>query len=115
MTKALPSALHGQWFTYLDANGQAYCQPDLIFVTKKEILVLEVKLKWTSKALDQLAYLYLPILAHVYARPVRAAVITKILTPGCPSPCYNVVEALASPSHTIPLIHWLGTVPLLSS
>ena len=111
---ALPSALHGQWFTYLDANGQAYCQPDLIFVTRQEILVLEVKLKWTPKALDQLTYLYLPILSHVYARPVRAAVITKILTPSSPPPCHTIAEALLSPSHIIPLIHWLGTVTLLS-
>ena len=112
---ALPMALHGQWFTYLDANGQAYCQPDIILLTEKEILVLEVKLKWTPQALDQLKYLYLPILSHVYARPIRCAVVTKILTPFSPPPFQSIAAALTSPSHTIPLIHWLGTTPLLSS
>jgi hypothetical protein len=114
VARALPLALHGQWFSYLDANGQGYCQPDLFFITDKEILVLEVKLKWTPSALSQLLDLYSPILSLVYSRPIRCAVITKILTPSSPPPFSSIAAALTSPSHTIPLIHWLGTTPLLS-
>jgi hypothetical protein len=85
VAKALPHALHGQWFEYQDAAGVGVCQPDLLFELEFEpgpLICLEVKYTWVPTAHVQLRNLYLPVVSCATERSVVGAVVARRLVGG---------------------------------
>lgn len=63
----------GPWFLYCDASGRRrYCQPDLLLRDGKSgtILLVEVKLRWTSDAWYQVRKLYQPVVELCHNPPL---------------------------------------------
>lgn len=55
------------WFHYLDSSSRrSYCQPDFLVADVLQVLVVEVKLRWTTDAWWQLRKLYLPVVAKAF-------------------------------------------------
>lgn len=103
-------AIHGQWFHFIADGEPGWCQPDLLVVGQKQILVLEVKLTYTPAAIGQLSDLYLPVVSHAYGRPARGLIVAKNLTPEAPAEVYETIaDAVAlAPRASLGIVHWLG-------
>lgn len=111
LAKALKGrATHGQWFHFIADGEPGWCQPDLLVVGQKQILVLEVKLTYTPAAVSQLEDLYLPVVSKAYDRPARGIIVAKNLTPEAPADVYETIaDAIAlAPRSGLGLVHWLG-------
>lgn len=102
VARALPGALHGQWFYFEDANGPGYCQPDLLV----RGWILEVKLSDTEEALGQLLQLYLPVVKLALGGPWRGLKIVKHLKPWSRDVITTREQAIAYPG--VPTLHWPG-------
>jgi hypothetical protein len=102
--------LHNQWFRFIDANGEGYCCPDIIIDHATGLFVLECKLSDREEAKSQLTDLYIPVISHVYARPARGIVVTKVLKRQSSGIVTSLCEAFQS--NDIPVLHWLGRGPL---
>lgn len=78
----------GPWFHYSsDASGRNYCQPDFLVADVLEVLVVEVKLRWTTDAWWQLRRLYLPVVAKAFPdRRVILLCITRSYDPAARIP-----------------------------
>lgn len=76
------------WFAYCDSsNKRRYCQPDFILLDEpnKTIIIVEVKITWTSSAWFQLRCLYEPVLRTVYEGwTVIPLVISRSYDPALP-------------------------------
>lgn len=110
LSKKYPSATHlGEWFHFLDANGSGYAQPDAYVVFPSLVVAFECKLTQTVRAELQLRELYLPLLAHVYSRPVVGVQVCKYLVA---EPGERLIKgpeaAFAKGDLTIWTWHWLG-------
>lgn len=76
LAAALPSAKHGQWFEFADANGKGFCQPDLLLAHAGQLFILEAKLKNAEEAHRQLEGLYKPVVEMALSqRPYGFAVV----------------------------------------
>src|SRR5436190_8478559 len=62
VAKAIPEAKHGPWYEFCDVNGPGYCQPDLVVISPRMVLVLECKLSNYFEGLQQIERLYKPVL-----------------------------------------------------
>lgn len=109
LAKAIPLALHGQWFQYRTPDGPAWCQTDLLLLGKKRAVVIEVKLSDYLGARVQLQNLYLPVLRAAYPHLEPFGVIVLRSLEQVPADM-EVFESLAPAlrSQDTPLIHWLG-------
>lgn len=116
VAKAIPGSILGQWFHYLDASGPGWCQPDILVLGAKRILVLECKLTLTAEAFRQLSKLYVPVLTLAYpGRTIVPGVVCKNLTPevDLSSVVESLPELLSRPQGSaLPVLHWLGNSPL---
>ncbi len=116
---ALPrSAKHGPWYSFFDANGPGYCQPDIIVVGKEQIAVFEVKLSNIEEAIKQLSNLYLPVVSKAHGKKAIGIIVVRHLTrvPIALTVCSSVKEAVqfalrGGAQH--PVVHWLGHGPLV--
>lgn len=81
VAKALPGALHGQWFKFLDNNGPGYAQADLLFEADGRLCLGECKLTDCFEADRQMKRLYLPLLQALWDGPIHCIVIVKYLSP----------------------------------
>lgn len=112
VAEALPEALHGQWFAFLDRNGPGYCQPDLLLGRSGTCFVLEVKYSWTLEGHQQIEGLYLPVLQKAIERPVAGLVVCRRLVSGMGRVRVtgDLSEALAGAKRGERMVwHWLGT------
>ena len=117
LAKVLPSAIHGQWFQFFDANGPGFCQPDFCLVPSKQdntIIVLEAKYTWCPEAHDQLWDLYVPVVQKSFQMPTFGAVVCKNLRPGM-NGCaiFNTFRDIAEASRSYQdrgryVWYWLG-------
>lgn len=72
----------GAWISYRDRGGLGLAQPDVMLVLPEGVLVLEIKLKFTLRAIPQLDALYVPLLQHLFPdRPIWRAVLCKHAAP----------------------------------
>lgn len=113
VAKAIPEARHGTWFEFHDVNGYGYCQPDLIIVGLRNVLVIECKLSNYFEGFNQIERLYKPVLREAYGLPVAGAVVLKSLRSDVPgrlvcSTMQGAFELLRSNQACVPLVHWLG-------
>lgn len=79
VAKRWPALISGQWFRFIDANGQGYCQPDHFIVFPDQVLLLECKLTQRDRAFVQINHLYRPVLSYLYQRPVTGVMVCKNL------------------------------------
>ena len=106
---------HGIWFSFVDANGLGYCQPDVLLGLDGQVVVLECKLTEVDEARAQLGHLYLPVVARALGKPARGIVVVRHLTrESNPSNvCTSLGEALKRASDTyFPTLHWIGRGPI---
>jgi hypothetical protein len=114
VARALPMALHGPWYHYVDVNGPGICQPDLVLINDEQVIAVECKLTDTPVAVGQLRELYFPILSAVYSRPVGGIIVVKHLRRDSAQPVgFRDAVAECYGGKVIPLVHWLGTGPLI--
>lgn len=101
--------LHGRWIYYIDRNGPAYCQPDVLVIPHSPddpILVIEVKLSYKKEAQRKLRTLYGPLVEHLH--PGRSVIRAQI--------CSNIkltdeeilhrMDQLFEPKPVYKCIHW---------
>lgn len=108
--KAVPKAIHGQWFQYIDESGPNWCQPDFLLISKHKVIVIEVKLTDFTGACAQIKQLYIPVLQAAYPdHQISGLVVLRHLSRVADStPVHTtLIDALVS-SESLPLIHWLG-------
>lgn len=111
LARALPGAIHGQWFEFADSAGLGWCQPDLYIVDSSAIYVLEAKYTWKRGAASQISGLYKPVLERVFGLPVRGIVVCKVLTRETPKGaiCRSLGEAITRSAGPWPVVlHWVG-------
>jgi len=111
LASALPLAKHGQWFEFVDQNGNGYCQPDLFLDLGEVILVLECKLRWTLEGHMQVQHLYKPVLERAFGKPVFGGVVCKLLVAGAPvvlARDLGQFGELARREGVLACLHWMG-------
>jgi len=118
VAKALPLAVHGQWWEFGDARGPGICQTDLVWKGKKWVLVLEVKLTWTKAGHEQLEGLYRPVVEKAVGMPMLGVEVCRGLGREALPRELQVAKSLAGAvelakaGHMVAL-HWLGVTPLM--
>lgn len=111
LAKAIPEAIHGQWFEFQDAKGRGWCQPDLFLHTASAVFVLESKYTWTEAGHKQIDGLYRPVLEGFFHAPVLGIVVCKVLTPAVNRAwvCRSLSEAmLQAAAGRKTVLHWIG-------
>lgn len=109
LASALPTAKHGQWFEFEDANGLGLAQPDFILPVGGALVVLEAKYSWVPEAQTQIERLYRPILEIQTAKPILGIVVVKRLVAGIEAPiCGSLREAIILAKPGVPsVLHWM--------
>lgn len=112
LAKALPQALHGQWFEFRDQAGPGWCQPDLVLDLGTTLVVLEAKLRWVPEARGQVEWLYLPVVSRALGKPAVGLVVCKVLVPGIPQGTRvrgDLTSAIRDAAAGLPtVLHWIG-------
>jgi hypothetical protein len=110
-------AIGGKWWEYKDLNGTGLCQTDYMLVGKTWIVVLECKHTWTDEGLEQLQFLYIPVVEAVKKMPVLGVQVCKNLTPGAVGPVFNdLAEAIKDAKNGgLVTLHWSGIGPMFYS
>lgn len=106
-----PSALHGQWFHFIDGEGEAWCQPDFLLYDPSGVcFVLEVKLSWVPEAAPKLRGLYLPVVERALQRPARPIVVCRNVEGAPAGQTVLTLDAAKSAacSGACPVLLWLG-------
>lgn len=107
--EALPGAIKGQWFRFMDRNGPGYCQTDVLLRGASSVLVLECKYTWTPDGNSQIDQLYRPVVEMAWKLPVLGVQVCRLLRPGMEVPVvHTLVEAveLARQGGLHPCLHW---------
>jgi hypothetical protein len=110
VAEGFPEATSGQWIKFLDATGWHYCQPDLFFLTPRNVVILEVKRTDCGLARGQILNLYGPVLERLFQRSSRGIVVAKYLARNTDTKLLatSLPQALALTKLGIPTLHWLG-------
>lgn len=99
--------LSSPWFTFADANGLGYCQPDILIFLQESIIIVEVKLTQTSSAWQQLELLYKPVVELVYKKPVYLLQVCKHLHWETSAQVSSIEEFVDSPRRGLWTLHHL--------
>lgn len=105
----------GQWWHFLDANGEGWCQTDVLLVLSREAIVIECKLTEVDDARKQLGRLYLPVVARALGKPTRGIVVARYLSRESDERrvVRSLSEALAcAEGDYFPTLHWIGKGPI---
>lgn len=116
LAKSLPTALHGCWFEFEDANGHGYCCPDLILPQNRQssLVILEAKLSFTMTAVPQL-WGYLEVVSRAFNKTTFGVVVTKYLR-NVPDYFYiaaSLEDAVVFAQRRPTVLHWLGAAATL--
>jgi hypothetical protein len=112
LARSMPWMTPGQWWRFVDGEGEGWCQTDLIVERGNFSLVLEAKLSWVAEGHSQLEKLYKPVVERALGKPMLGIVVTKYLKPNIPR--WVKVEgdfesALRASAAGRPSVwHWLG-------
>lgn len=111
--RALPQALHGQWFHFVDNNGPGYCQTDSLFLDASgRLCLVECKLTDTFEADSQMQGLYLPVLRTLFDGEIHSIVVVKYLSP-LTERSRVVASWDAALAHPAPVLHAFSKRELL--
>lgn len=104
MRDIAPAVHAGQWIEFFDDGGRGLAQPDYFIECETHILLIECKLTQTSVAFAQMNDLYVPLLHHIYSRPVTALLACRVLrfSPGAEA---HPRDLLSSPRFDNPTWH----------
>lgn len=114
-------ATRGQWWTFRDGNGPGLCQTDLLISGSHWVVVLECKHTWISDGMDQLHYLYLPVVGMATGKQVVGVQVCKHLVPYARGAIFQDLESAVEAAKQswrrgAPVtLHWRGIGPLLHS
>lgn len=102
------TVVDGPWFAFNDDSLPLhYCQPDFLLLSISEVVVVEVKIRWTSDAWWQLRKLYAPVVQkHYPSRTVSVLTISRGYDPAirCPEEV-SIIDALSDvDSHAFNLL-----------
>jgi len=115
VAKQLPTYRRGVWWSFRDANGPGLCQTDLLLV-ESWATILECKHTWTPEGLDQLRYLYMPVVSRATGKHTIGIQICKNLAlNGIGSAVFtDLDEAInfARLNSVVVTVHWRGYTPL---
>jgi hypothetical protein len=110
-------ATRGVWWTYRDSRGPGLCQTDLIINGTSYVVILECKHTWTAEGMDQLRYLYIPVVEMATGKQALGIQVCKHLVPyhtGLVYPCLEDAVAAAKAGYKPQVtLHWRGVGPLL--
>lgn len=112
LAAALPSATHGQWWEFEDANGRGYCQTDLLIQKDDLAIILEAKYSWVLEGHTQLEELYFPVVRMALGRMPLGVVVCKNLRYGAQGVHSDLDSAIRDSRWGRSVLHWLGTGPL---
>ncbi len=90
------------WFEFCDRNGQGLCSPDILLNGPSGIVVIECKLTYTERALEQLFGLYLPVVELFFGVAAKSVVVVGGI--GRTAPIGPVLDSLKAAL-------WLPSVP----
>lgn len=119
-----PEATQGQWWTFRDSNGPGLCQTDLIIPGTSWIVVLECKHTWIADGMDQLQYLYLPVVGMATGKRTIGIQVCKHLVPYARGAVFTDLESAVetakehwrrTASMRCVTLHWRGIGPLIHS
>lgn len=111
LARAIPTAVHGQWFEFQDSAGPGHCQPDLLLETAWGWAVLEAKYTWTQLGHQQVEKLYRPVVERAWKAPTFGLVVCKVLTVEVARSaiCRDLSSALFQAASGRPtVLHWIG-------
>ena len=97
-----------RWIMFSDQNGVGWAQPDAFILMDDQILLFECKLTQTETAHPQLLSLYLPLLRHIYNRPILCLQVCKNLRQIPKKFVESPRELLANPGSGVYLWHFRG-------
>ena len=108
-------AKRGQWWAYRDSNGSGLCQTDFIINGQTWMVILECKHTFTTEGLEQLAYLYLPVVGLALDKRVLGIQVCKHMIQQFHGPIFDDLRAAieAAKSVQIVTLHWRGLGPLM--
>lgn len=112
LARALPGAIHGQWWEYEDLNGHGWCQSDLIMRVGAELVVLEAKYSWVEKGHEQMEELYMPVIEAALGQRPLGIEVCKNLRYGVRHVNSDLDKAIAQARVSRSVLHWLGVGPL---
>lgn len=69
----------GQWLRFFDASGEGFAQPDVFILRPLDVLLFECKLSQKASAWDQMRFLYVPLLEHLFQLPITCVQVCKNL------------------------------------
>lgn len=100
-----PELRSEQWIAYQDRNGPGWGQPDHYLVFPDRVLLIECKLTQRAQAIMQMRELYVPLLLHIYARPVTLIQACRNLSEAWKWRCKSPLELLEVDSDRAYLWH----------
>ena len=110
MQKEISSRLdlrQNEWIEYEDDNGKGFAQPDGFVVIREFVFLFECKLTGGPAGKEQMLDTYVPLLEHMFERPVRSLLVCKWRTPDTPGPFVeNWIEFLRS-GHSYACWNWM--------
>lgn len=117
-------ATRGQWWTYRDAHGPGLCQTDLVIPGASWVVVLECKHTWIAEGMDQLHYLYLPVVGMATGKRVLGVQVCKHMVPYASGAIFTDLESAVEAAKETwrqkaitrcVTLHWRGVGPLVYS
>jgi hypothetical protein len=114
LARALPGAIHGQWWEYEDLNGHGWCQTDLILRVGSNIVVLEAKYSWVEKGHEQMEELYFPVVEEALGTWPLGVQVCKNLRQGARHVSSTLEQSIDQARVGRSVLHWLGVGPLSS-
>ena len=117
LARALPRAVHGQWFQYIEDGEPKWCQTDFHIVGAKNVVIFEAKLANYAEAHDKLTSLYLPVGRLAWPeRRVGGVIVLKSVSnvPEGVAIFENLRDAVDNlrPDEGPVVVHWLGKGPI---
>lgn len=97
-----------EWIEFTDDRGKGYCEPEAFAVLPHEIILIEVKLTGCRYGHEQMAGLYIPLLSHIFRRPVRGLQICKAINAETPGPFVDDPNDFLRSNLTLATWHWPG-------
>lgn len=93
---------------YEDAIGHGRAEPEAFVDLGQYVVVAEAKLTGSQYGHAQLAGLYVPLLAHIFRKPVLAIQVCKAVYPETPGPFLTDPTHILTANVPVATWHWPG-------
>lgn len=96
------------WVDFFADGAPGSAEADVVAVRPHEVVVVEVKVTGCRYGHEQLEGLYVPLLRHIYSRPVRGLQVCKVVNAETPGPYVDSIEDFLSGDLPLATWHWPG-------